>query len=207
MAFPGRREQGICDSRSERCHARLSDARGRLGRRHDVHLDLRHLVHTQHPIAVEVALFHATVFDCDGPVKRRTETETDAALHLGGDDIRIDGRSTINGAHYAVDPESSRWIDGDFRHLCDERLESLGDGNPTPPALGKRAVGPAGLLGRQLEDASQARMMLEELASIRERVLAGSVRHLVDERLDGEGRVRAADHAPPQYGYADLGRR
>jgi hypothetical protein len=49
MRLPVAREYGVGDRRPDGRDARLADAGRRLGRRHDVHLDLRHFVHAQAP--------------------------------------------------------------------------------------------------------------------------------------------------------------
>ena len=70
-------------------------------------------------------------------------------------------------------------------------LERLVDGDPPRPAGGQRLT-PARLLGRQIQDGQVAGMLGQERAPHLERIAAGRVRALVQERLGRERGVRAA---------------
>ena len=60
-ALARRRKHGVHQRPGNQRGARLADAAGRLGARHDVDLDLRHLVVPQHLVVAEVALHDAPV--------------------------------------------------------------------------------------------------------------------------------------------------
>src|SRR5204862_6012575 len=71
-AWPAQLGDGIGYARSQRRHARLANAAGLFGARHDVHFDLRHLMDAQRPIGVEVALNRAACLELDFAVVERT---------------------------------------------------------------------------------------------------------------------------------------
>src|SRR6202034_3974706 len=114
---------------------------------YDVHFDLGHFVQAQHAVAVEVVLLHMAILQGDGDIAHRTQAEADPALHLGRDDIRIDGRTAIHRADHAIDGYVTVVIHAHFGNLGDQRLDRSRDGDPAPLALGQGRAGPAGLLG------------------------------------------------------------
>src|SRR3989442_45550 len=75
-ALPRGREDRVADGRRDRWRARLADAALGIARRHDVHLDLGHLGHPEHPVVVEVALLHAALVDRDLAPQRGGATST-----------------------------------------------------------------------------------------------------------------------------------
>ncbi len=85
QALAGEREDRVRDRRRDRRHAGSPTPPDLLRARHDVHLDLRHLVHAQHRVVVEVRLLHAPVLEGELAVQRRAEAEGDAGLDLRRD--------------------------------------------------------------------------------------------------------------------------
>jgi len=84
-------------------HARLTHARRSFGARHDVDLDLRHLVQAQHVVPIEVALLHSAALNGELRFHHGAETEADPAFHLGADHVRVDRDAAIDGADDAFD--------------------------------------------------------------------------------------------------------
>ncbi len=136
-----------------------------------MHFNLRHFVHSQHPITVEIVLLHPAVLERDRPIQHGSETESDAALHLRRNDIGIDGCAAVDRAHHTIHGNVTLIIDADLGHLRDEGLERLGHRDTATFALRHRRAAPAGLLGGELQDAFHARMVLEQPAPKRESVL------------------------------------
>src|SRR5512142_2366037 len=79
-SLSGSREERVADRGCDGRDTRLAAARRRCLARHDVHLDLRHLVHPEQLIVVEVALLDATRLDGDLALERCRQAEDDAAL-------------------------------------------------------------------------------------------------------------------------------
>ena len=69
-----------------------------------------------------------------------------------------------------------------MRHFGDDGAEAFADGNAAPFAGWQRRA-PSGHGGRFLERRLEAWLLVQHRPAELERVLAGRVRHLVDERL------------------------
>ena len=82
-------------------------------------LDDRGLVDPYRPIAVEVALFHASVLQRDRAVQGSGQTEERAPFHLSSDRVRIDHMAAIDGAEDAMDLDRSIRRDLDLGHPCE----------------------------------------------------------------------------------------
>ena len=80
---------------------------GGSARRHDMHLDRRHLVDAQRRVVVEVRLLDDAVLERDRAVQRGGQAEADAAFHLRADDVGVDRDAAIDGADDAVDAEAA----------------------------------------------------------------------------------------------------
>ncbi len=142
-AAPARRAAGGFDCRSQRrWHSRprgprvprrLSHPGGGFGRRHYVHFDLGHFIHAQHAVIVEVTLFDLALLEGDLAVHDGPEAEADTALHLGGDDVGIDGRAAVHRAHHSIDLDLAVGVDADLRDLRHISVERLGDRDPAAP--------------------------------------------------------------------------
>ena len=111
------RQPGIGDRRRDGRHAGLADPRGRRRRRHDVHLDARHLVDAQDPEVVEVGLLHAPVDHGDLAPERRAEAEADAALHLRAHDVGVHRDAAVHRADDALDPGEAIAVARHLGHL------------------------------------------------------------------------------------------
>jgi hypothetical protein len=68
-----------------------------------MNLDDGHLVDTQSPIGVEIALLDAPILEGDLAVKRGGETVDDGALHLRLDGVGIDDDAAVDRASDALD--------------------------------------------------------------------------------------------------------
>src|SRR4029077_17826169 len=136
-----------------------------------MHFNLWHLVHTEHAILVEVRLLHAALLQSDVSPEGRSQAESDSALHLCRDDIRIDRDTTATPAADTVDFDPTRFLNGDLHHLSDKRLESLRHRDSPTLALRQRRRGPTGLLCREFQNGLHAGLFREQLAAKLERVL------------------------------------
>jgi hypothetical protein len=131
-----------------------------------MHLDLRHFSHPQHLVAVEVVLLDLAVLQRDRAVQRRAEPETDAAFHLGRDDVGIDRRAAIDGADNALHFHVAVLVDGDFRDLGYESLECLSDRDSAPATFRQRFSRiPACFFRGEFEHGPHARFVGEQVAT------------------------------------------
>src|SRR5947209_20623650 len=78
-------------------------AAGILLARNDIDLDAGHGVHTQKPVAIEIALLHTPSLDGDFSIQSRAESKDNSALHLSFNGAGINCDSTIDGANQAMD--------------------------------------------------------------------------------------------------------
>src|SRR6187549_1453471 len=84
---------------------------------------------------------------------------------------------------------------GDVRHVGDDAAEALGDGDAAAFA-GRQRAAPVGQACGALERRAEPRLIGQEIAPELERILAGGMRELVDERLLEEPVLRVEDRAP-----------
>ena len=185
--------------------AGLADAGRGLRARHDVDLDLRHLVDPQHRVVVEVALLHAPVLERDlRRTARPSRPKTMAPSIWAWIVVRVDGAAAVDGADDAMDADRPS-CDRDLGHLRARSCRTSVDrdaarrgpragGVPSRPSRRRARARPGSAGGPPSSSAAEL-----------ERVLAGRVRQLVDEALDDEGRMGVADRAPPQHGHAARG--
>ena len=67
-----------------------------------MHLDLWHVADPQWLVVVEIGLIHYAVGQRDLVTQRRAQRVTDASLHLGDDNIRVNCDAAIDRANYPV---------------------------------------------------------------------------------------------------------
>ena len=72
---------------------------------------------------MEVAGLHFAIGHLDATVQRGAEPEHDGALHLGFDDMRVDGKTTVDCTHNLVDLDAAVAVETDFGNLCDAATE------------------------------------------------------------------------------------
>lgn len=99
---------------------------------------------------VEVTLIDLSAGKRDFLAQNGTQPETDAALDLSADLIRIDRQTAIDGSNDPLDLDAVA-IGGNLGDLCHNRTETLGDGNAPEAALGQRLL-PFGLVRRKPEN-------------------------------------------------------
>lgn len=87
-----------------------------------------------------------------------------------------------------------------LRDLRDDAAEALVHGEAARASLRRRGA-PPGLFGGQPERACMSRRIRQQREAVLERILARCMRHLVDDALERERRVRMTDGAPPQHGH------
>ena len=202
-ALPSGCVDGVGHSRPDWRDARLSHACRSLGAWHDVDLDLRHLVEAQNFIAVEVALLHGAAFDGQLRFHDSTQPEADAPFHLSADHVGVDGHAAIDSANDPLDLGLATLVEAHLGDLGDVGVKRLGDSDAAEPAVGKWSIPPR-LRGREPQHTRMPGVILKEIEPERDRVLAGGLRDLIQERLDGIGRVRRSDRPPPQHGNTDV---
>ncbi len=168
---------------------------------HQKDLDPRHRLHAQDRVVVEVALLDAPVLERDPTVEGGREPEDDAGFHLRADGVRVDDGAAVDGAHHAMDGDLARRRHRDFRHLRDEAAEGFvhGDAHRVP---GRQLAAPAGAFRREIHDAAHPRMVEQQQAAIRDRILLRRRRAFVDEALLHEGGEAVAHGAPPEHRHA-----
>src|SRR6267143_880792 len=194
-ALAGGREDRVRHGGRDRRRARFADSTGGFLARHDVHLDLRHFAHSQHPVVVEVRLLDAAVLERDLAVEGRGEAVHDGALDLAPDDIGVYRHAAVNRGDHAVHLRRAVRAHRDLRDLRAPAAEGKHYGEAAVHASGQRLT-PARFFRGELERASAARLLAEEGAPELVRILARRVRELVDEALQKETVLRVPDRAP-----------
>src|SRR5215471_5616132 len=149
-ALARRCEDRVGDRWGDRRGAGLAHASGRFLARHDVHLDLGHLVHPQHPVVVEVRLLHLAVLERDLAVQGGGQPVDDRALDLALHDIGVRRHAAVDRRDDAVDLWSSVRRDRDLGDLRAPAAEGEHHRDAAEDASGKR-LAPVRLLRGELE--------------------------------------------------------
>ena len=163
-----------------------------------MHSDFGHVRDPQRLVVREVELVDLAIRQRDLVAHDRAQPVADAALHLGADDVRVHRDAAVDRTGDLVDLDGAV-VDrdlGNFRHIG---VEGLVD-RYTHMLVG---CAPAGFLGRQTQNASQALLILgptieqrqAEVDRIGTRRLGGHI----DQALHRVGRVRVPDRAPPEH--------
>src|SRR2546425_11542376 len=194
-ALAGGREDRVRHGGRDRRRAWFADSTGGFLARHDVHLDLRHFAHAQHPVVVEVRLLDAAVLERDLAVEGRGEAVHDGALDLAPDDIGVYRHAAVHRGDHAVHLRRAVRAHRDLRDLRAPAAEGKHYGDAAVNAGGQRLT-PARFFRGELERASAARLLAEEGAPELVRILARGVRELVDEAFQKETVLRVPDRAP-----------
>ena len=121
----GQGEQRVGHRRGQRRQARLADAGRGIVRRHDMHVDRRHVGHPRHDEAVEIALLDLAVPQRDlRAVECGADRHQHRALDLGLDRAGIDREIAVDRAGH---PMKLRRIvlDRQLHHVGDDRAERL----------------------------------------------------------------------------------
>ncbi len=132
----GRRKDCIAHRGRDRWHAGLPDATRRGVARHDVDVDLRRLMQTQHTVLVEIPLLRAPILERDVAPQRGRQAKNDAALELRRHDTRIHDLPTVDHTRDFVDLESAA-VDRNFRNLGDERRIAFHESESLVAARGR----------------------------------------------------------------------
>src|SRR5205823_799606 len=101
--FTGKSENRVGDGGRDRWDTHFSRAAHFIFAGHNVHLDLRHLVHPEHRIVVKVPLPHASFLEGDLAIQGSGEAKDDTTLHLSAYNVGVHHRAAINRADHAVD--------------------------------------------------------------------------------------------------------
>ena len=131
----------------------------------------------------------------------RAESERDAGFHLRHHAIGIDRDAAIDRADHAMHAHLALF-DRHLGNLGNKAAEGFMHGNSASATDQGLARRPADFFGGKIEHAEMTRMRFQQFAAVVERVLAGTVRKLVDHRFHHEGSMGVADRAPPQHRYA-----
>src|SRR2546422_59400 len=194
-ALAGGREDRVRHGGRDRRRAWFADPTGGFLARHDVHLDLRHFAHAQHPVVVEVRLLDAAVLERDLAVEGRGKAVHDGALNLAPDDIGVYRHAAVHRGDHAVHLRRAVRAHRDLRDLRAPAAEGKHYGDAAVNAGGQRLT-PARFFRGELERASAARLLAEGGAPELVRILARRVRELVDEAFQKETVLRVPDRAP-----------
>src|ERR1039458_5566369 len=131
-ALAGRCKNRVAHRRCNQRSSGLSDPARRLIARHDVHLDLRHLIHAEHLVIVEIPLLHAPLIDCDFAFERGRQPENDCALHLRLNRQRIHRPPAIHRANHVMHLHLAAFlVHRDFGHLRHVAPKRTQDCDPT----------------------------------------------------------------------------
>ena len=139
--------------------------------------------------------------DVDLAPERRGQAEHDAAFDLRLHDLRVDHLPAIDDAADLVDLECAL-VDRDLRDLGN--VGRIAFHQREPEMMPRRHSSPARELRSCLQDASMARLLLQQLQTKRERVLSRGMGELVHEALDREAVDRMADRAHVADADADF---
>ncbi len=169
----------------------------RLAARHDLDLDLRHLVHAHDRVVVEVRFLDRAALDRDPLLERVADAENHRAFDLRGDVLRVHRDAGVDRAPHLVHLDlAGALVERHLRDLGDVavpvvREERIGDAErPAVPLLA-----PARHLGDFLNDLVGIGVA-QHRQPVLDRIFAGIGRELVDESLDGEHDVAGTDRAP-----------
>src|SRR6266540_3199013 len=103
-ARAGGGEDGVGQRRGDHRRRGLAGAGRRLGALHHVHLDVRHLVHPENLVVLEVLLVEGAVTDRPALLERGAEAEEQPALELGAHAVGIDHEAAVHRAGDLLDP-------------------------------------------------------------------------------------------------------
>src|SRR5439155_16175734 len=112
------------------------------------------------------------------------ETEPDAALHLGADDIRVHRHTAVDRAPHLVHARLAIALRRHFRNLRDEAAEALDHGNAARASVHWTWARPSGELRNGAQHAGRARRIAHHGETAGHRVLAGRLQQLVHEAFD-----------------------
>src|SRR5712691_11155234 len=200
-ACAGESENRIGDGRRDWWDANFSRAAHFPFAGHNVHLNLRHLVHPKHRVVVKVSLLHASFLERDLAIEGSGEAKDDTTLHLSAYDVGVHHRAAINRADNPVDAQFPIFGNRDFGYLRDIASERFMDGQTASTPVRHR-FSPAGFFGNQLEHALVARMLVEQRAAEFIGVLAGRMSQFVHESLDDERGVTMPHGSPYEHWHA-----
>src|SRR5882757_9401420 len=93
----------IGDGRGHRWHAGLANSGRRLGRAYHDDLNLRHLLHRERAIVMEIGNRRGAGLNGHFGVKRMTYRVTNPTFHLRADHVWIHNDTTIDGTPDLVD--------------------------------------------------------------------------------------------------------
>src|SRR6202041_1180198 len=108
------RKEGIQESWRGNRGSCFTDAAWRLPALDDMHLERRRLIHSHHPVVVEVALCDRAAHIRELAVESSRPTEHQAALYLRLDRVWIDHNPAVHGGHRST--QSDLTLRGDL-HL------------------------------------------------------------------------------------------
>src|ERR1700722_5060186 len=188
-------EDRVGDRGLDHGRAGLADAAPSLaGGGRDVDFRLRCVLVAGDRVGVEVALLDAAVLHGDLAEQRRREAVDHAAFELRLDAARVHDDAAVADDDDAFDLDLAA-SHRDLGGHADDRVVALVDGDAAAFAARHR-LAPVALLDQEIDDLLEVRAMGEELAPQRHRVLAGRVRHLVDEALHEEHVLGMPRRAP-----------
>src|SRR6266700_1190744 len=209
-----RAQAPACGSEDRIGYRRLDHGRARLpdtapslaGRGRDVDLGLRRVLEAHHRVGVEVALLHAAVLDRDLAEHRRGKPIDHAAFELRLDATGVDDRAAVARDDYALDLDLAVSHRNFGDHAYD-RVITFVDGDAAPAAARHR-LAPVALLDQEIDHLLEVGTMRKQFTPELHRVLAGSVRHFVDEAFHEEhvlGMTRRAPRAKRHMRVLDDG--
>src|SRR5262249_57682853 len=111
----------------------VAEARGPLGARHDVDLDLRHLRDAEGRVIAEASLDDPSLLESDRAFQRVSQPPCDAALDLALDPERIDGDAAVRRGHDAVDANVSARPDRHLGHVREGGAAVIDVAGDSPP--------------------------------------------------------------------------
>jgi len=124
---PAGRPDGVGEGRRQDGRARLADAARLLLAVDNDHLDLRHLVHAQDRVIVEIGLLDPAVLDGDPAIERGADAVHQSTLDLLADDVRIDRDPAIDHGGEALQARPVGGGQFDLDDHADEAAEPFQD--------------------------------------------------------------------------------
>src|SRR5258708_38720600 len=207
VAFAGEFRQSIDYRRRDYRNRRFTASRGlfRVGHDVDIYRNWR-ILYVGWSVAVEVALLHAAILQCDRSLGHQLrDSETEAPLHLALDGERIHGDSRIDRNGDAMNP-GALILYRDFHRASHSGFEALMT-RDSDSVIAWNAHAPRSALLFQ-EGQARAKLLCigrEEFQAIGNGIHFRACCQLVHERFHDEAVMRVANRAPPQYRDVDLG--
>jgi hypothetical protein len=106
--------------------------------------------------ALPASLYDLSLLKGDFTLQRRGKAEHDASFHLRRDEVRVYGKSAVDGTDDAMNLDRACFVDRHLRDLSDVAAKRVIDGQ-TAMHAGCRVRAPAGFFSSKIKHSSMTR--------------------------------------------------